>query len=115
MHCHTHEGHTHEHGPDCGHVSVSHDGHTDYLHDGHMHHVHHDHVDDHAVAVTVQNPTECAPLPGEGTHRHQPGCGHETVPHGDHLDYLVEGRLHHLHIAGGPDDTAHCDDHGLLT
>jgi hypothetical protein len=33
------------------------------------------------------------------------GIGHEQVPHGDHVDYLVDGRLHHPH-----DD--HCDDHG---
>jgi hypothetical protein len=26
-------------------------------------------------------------------------------PHGDHLDYLVNGRLHHPH-------GDHCDDHG---
>jgi hypothetical protein len=29
------------------------------------------------------------------------------VPHGDHVDYLVAGHLHHPH--GG-----HCDDHGPL-
>ena len=33
------------------------------------------------------------------------GCGHEAVPHGDHVDYLVNGRLHHQH-------GDHCDDHG---
>jgi hypothetical protein len=27
------------------------------------------------------------------------------VPHGNHVDYLVNGHLHHPH--GG-----HCDDHG---
>jgi hypothetical protein len=30
------------------------------------------------------------------------------VPHGDHVDYLVEGHLHYPH--GG-----HCDDHGPVT
>jgi hypothetical protein len=30
------------------------------------------------------------------------------VPHGDHIDYLVNGRLHHPH-------GNHCDDHGPLT
>jgi hypothetical protein len=30
------------------------------------------------------------------------------VPHGDHVDYLVDGRLHHVH-------GQHCDDHGALT
>jgi hypothetical protein len=26
---------------------------------------------------------------------HGPGCGHEAVPHGDHVDYLVDDHLHH--------------------
>jgi hypothetical protein len=30
------------------------------------------------------------------------------VPHGDHMDYLVNGRLHHRH-------GDHCDDHGPVT
>jgi hypothetical protein len=38
---------------------------------------------------------------------HGPGCGHEAVPHGDHVDYLVSGHLHHPH-------DGHCDDHGAL-
>jgi hypothetical protein len=38
------------------------------------------------------------------THVHGPGCGHEAVPHGDHIDYLVDGRLHHPH-------GDHCDNH----
>jgi hypothetical protein len=29
------------------------------------------------------------------------------VPHGDHMDYLIDGRLHHKH-------GDHCDDHGPL-
>jgi hypothetical protein len=29
------------------------------------------------------------------------------VPHGDHVDYLVGGHLHHSH-------ESHCDDHGVL-
>jgi hypothetical protein len=29
------------------------------------------------------------------------------VPHGDHVDYLVGGRLHHPH-------GDHCDDHGAV-
>lgn len=41
------------------------------------------------------------------SHVHGPGCGHEAVPHGDHVDYLVDGHLHHPH--GG-----HCDHHGML-
>ena len=34
--------------------------------------------------------------------------GHEAVPHGDQIDYLVNGRIHHPH-------NGHCDDHGPLT
>jgi hypothetical protein len=29
------------------------------------------------------------------------------VPHGDHVDYLVGGHLHHSH-------EGHCDNHGSL-
>jgi hypothetical protein len=29
------------------------------------------------------------------------------VPHGDHVDYLVDGHLHHPH-------GDHCDDHGAV-
>jgi hypothetical protein len=27
------------------------------------------------------------------------------VPHGDHIDYIVDGHLHHQH-------NGHCDNHG---
>jgi len=37
-------------------------------------------------------------------HEHGPGCGHEAVLHGDHLDYVHDG---HRHAAHG----AHYDDH----
>jgi hypothetical protein len=40
-------------------------------------------------------------------HKHEPGCGHEAVPHGDHTDYLVKGHLHHSE--GGK-----CHDHGSI-
>ena len=99
--CITHQGHTHAHGPKCGHTAVKHDGHTDYLHDGHLHHMHDGHVDDHTIAVTAANPAGCTPdhkCGGhEAGHAHSPGCGHEAVPHGDHVDYLVRGHLHHPH------------------
>ncbi|MCD8501925.1 MAG: hypothetical protein LRY71_09930 [Bacillaceae bacterium] len=36
---------------------------------------------------------------------HDDDCGHELVPQGDHVDFLVNGRLHHVH-------GDHCDDHG---
>ena len=44
---------------------------------------------------------------GPHDHRHGPGCGHEAIPHGDHVDYLVDGHLHHPH-------DGHCDDHGKV-
>lgn len=40
-------------------------------------------------------------------HHHSLTCGHPYIIHKGHLDFIVEGRLHHPH-----DD--HCDDHGLL-
>lgn len=109
--CKTHSNHTHTHASGCGHVAIQHDGHTCYLHDGHLHHVHGDHHDEHAIAVGGQNAMACTPdhscsghVKG---HVHSAGCGHERVPHGDHVDYLVDGHLHHAH---GP----HCDDHGRI-
>ena len=64
-----------------------------------------------ALAVTARNPDDCTPGHDCGghasEHQHGPHCGHEQIPHGDHVDYLVEGHLHHPH-------GAHCDDHGLV-
>lgn len=101
--------HSHVHGPNCGHTAVRHDGHTDYLHDGHLHYIHGDHVDDHKVEVTAVNPDKCTPsnhctVNGK-PHTHGFNCGHEVVPHGNHVDYLVDGQLHHPH-------GTHCDEHG---
>lgn len=107
MSCTTHPHHDHAHGKGCGHTAVLHEGHVDYLHDGHLHHVHGDHVDEHVIAVSASNPDGCAVKADCGRHVHGPGCGHEAVPHGDHVDYLVNGRLHHVHAG-------HCDDHGAL-
>ncbi|HEX4132462.1 MAG TPA: hypothetical protein VHZ24_20695 [Pirellulales bacterium] len=107
-----HKHHDHQHGPGCGHPSIKHDGHVDYLHDGHLHHQQADGtVVEHAVQVSAANPTTCTPKHDcsghDAKHVHGPGCGHPAVPHGDHVDYLVEGHLHHPH-------GSHCDDHGKL-
>lgn len=106
-----HENHSHEHGPNCGHTAVKHGGHVDYLHDGHLHHPHDGHVDEHTIAISDTNPDQCTPDHDCGSHDkghvHGPGCGHEAVPHGDHVCYLVNGHLHHPH-------GDHCDDHGPL-
>lgn len=111
MPCQTHGAHTHQHAAGCGHVRVRHDGHEDFLHDGHLHHVHGDHVDEHAIEVGGANKAECAQghtcSAHAAGHKHGPGCGHEAVPHGDHVDYLVAGHLHHAH-------GSHCDDHGRV-
>jgi hypothetical protein len=107
-----HERHEHEHGPGCGHTAVAHEGHTDYLHDGHMHHPHEGHVDEHVFPVDATHPASCTPEHDCGAHEsghvHGAGCGHEQVPHGDHLDYLADGHLHHPH-------EGHCDHHGTIT
>jgi hypothetical protein len=106
-----HLDHAHVHGTGCGHVAVRHGDHVDYLHDGHLHATHGDHVDDHAIAIDATNPATCTV--GHACNGHAPrhvhgaGCGHPAVPHGDHVDYLVDGHLHHLHAG-------HCDDHGAL-
>ncbi len=44
---------------------------------------------------------------GPHPHEHGPNCGHEQVPHGDHIDYLVDGNLRHPH-------GDHCDDLGPI-
>lgn len=64
-----------------------------------------------AVEVSDTNPDDCTPdhdcAEHETAHRHGPDCGHEAVRHGDHVDYVVGGHLHHPH-------DEHCDDHGPL-
>lgn len=108
---HHHDEHGHVHGPSCGHKAVTHEGHTDYLHEGHLHRMHGDHSHEHAIAIGPANPDACTPQHACGAHdsahAHGPGCGHDAVPHGDHVDYLVGGHLHHPHAG-------HCDDHGRL-
>jgi hypothetical protein len=107
----THEGHDHQHGPGCGHTPIQHDGHVDYLHGGHLHHPHGGHADEHRLEVSEANPDRCTPEHRcnsyDRGHEHGPGCGHEPVRHGEHLDYLVDGHLHHPH-------GDHCDDHGAV-
>lgn len=102
-----HPNHDHVHGPGCGHTRVRHDDHEGYLHDGHLHfQTAAGVVEEHVIEVNERNPDVCRPIVDhEPGHVHGPGCGHEPVPHGDHVDYLVDGRLHHVH-------GDHCDDHG---
>lgn len=105
-----HREHAHQHGPGCGHTAVQHQDHIDYVHEGHLHHQSGGKVHEHRLEVTDGDPLACTPgFHGthESEHRHGPNCGHEAVPHGDHVDYIVEGRLHHSH-------GDHCDDHGRI-
>ncbi|HEX7049528.1 MAG TPA: hypothetical protein VF188_04895 [Longimicrobiales bacterium] len=101
-----HEGHTHEHGPGCGHTAIRHEGHVDYVHDGHLHHPHGQDAVEHTIAVSDANPDRCTPEQecedGGGA---MAAHAQETVPHGDHVDHIHKGRLHHHH-------GDHCDDHG---
>lgn len=61
------------------------------------------HVHDTTCTQTCTMGHACAAH--DAAHIHGDDCGHEAVPHGDHMDYVVDGHLHHPH--GG-----HCDDHG---
>ena len=108
--CKQHKDHPHKHTTGCGHTAIKHQGHTDYLHDGHLHHVHKDHIDEHTLEVSKANPDGCTHGDVKGhdeKHTHGPKCGHEAVPHGDHVDYLVGDQLHHPH-------KDHCDNHGKV-
>ena len=109
----THPDSGHQHTPDCGHTRIKHGSHVDYLHDGHLHYPvgasGSTLVEEHVLEINAQNPERCTPDHDcgghERAHKHGRDCGHEAVPHGDHVDYLVKGHLHHPH-------GNHCDDHG---
>jgi len=104
-----HPQHAHIHGEGCGHTAIRHGDHVDYLHGGCLHTMHGDHVDECRLEISAQNPDGCGARAAghEPSHRHGENCGHEPVPHGDHVDYLVGSRLHHPH-------GDHCDDHGAV-
>jgi hypothetical protein len=105
MQTHEHKDHKHQHGTNCGHVQIKHGDHTDYIHDGHIHHVEGSHVDEHRIEVSAINPEVCKPMDCQGSNIHAGKA--EKIPHGDHIDFLVNGRLHHVH-------DGHCDDHGPI-
>eukprot|EP00163_Fabomonas_tropica_P010270 TRINITY_DN2036_c0_g1_i1.p2 TRINITY_DN2036_c0_g1~~TRINITY_DN2036_c0_g1_i1.p2 ORF type:complete len:297 (+),score=68.31 TRINITY_DN2036_c0_g1_i1:1099-1989(+) len=42
------------------------------------------------------------------SHTHGIGCGHEMIRHGDHLDFISNGQLHHCNEA-----TGHTETHSL--
>jgi hypothetical protein len=104
-----HQSELHTHGTGCGHPTITHGTHQDYVEDGHLHHLHDGKVDVHSLEVSKANPAACTPAHACGghpnDHKHAAGCNHVAVAHGDHVDYVVGGHLHH------PCGT-HCDDHG---
>ncbi len=106
-----HQQHDHVHDANCGHTTIRRGNDIAYLHDGHMHAGHGDHYDCVAVEVSSRNPDSCTPEHAcdqhDRRHSHGANCGHERVPHGDHVDYLVGNHLHHAH-------GSHCDDHGQI-
>ncbi len=104
MKCKVHENHPHEHNESCGHLRIKHNDHIDYLHDGHLHHAHGDHYDEHVIEVSDKNPDYCNKTACNRDHDKE---GDPKVPHGDHVDYLYQGRLHRVH-------DGHCDDHGPI-
>ncbi|MCI5043168.1 MAG: hypothetical protein MRY72_00600 [Aquisalinus sp.] len=106
-----HRDHDHVHEKDCGHQAIAHDGHIDYLHDGHLHSAHGEHVDEHAIAVSEINPVSEVLVAQVNNHNHTHGADgeeHLIVQHGDHFDYIHDGRLHYVH-------GDHVDDHGPVT
>lgn len=107
MSCNQHGEHEHKHGSGCGHTAVQHGDHVDYVHDGHLHHMHGDHVDECKLDSSGSCTADHACGSHDSAHKHGAGCGHEAVPHGDHVDYIVEGHLH-------SPCSNHCDDHGKI-
>ncbi|WP_314451021.1 zinc transporter permease [uncultured Microbacterium sp.] len=57
------------------------------MHGTHHHAVHGDHYDEHESVAehTVAD------------HAHASDCGHEAVPHDDHVDYVHDGHKHAAH------------------
>ena len=58
-----------------------------------------------ASAVVTRVRSRTRRHPGRHDHEHGPGCGHEPVLHGDHVDYLHDGHRHAAH-------QGHYDEHG---
>ena len=91
-----HADHDHQH-TRCGHKAIKHNGHSDYLHDGHLHHEHDGHYDECTIEVSEANPADCTN--GHSCEGHEAGqctdlvAGMRLQPHGDLIDYLVDGHL----------------------
>lgn len=99
-----HKSHgSHKHGENCGHAFIKHGDHLDYIHDGHFHHVTASgQVVEHNVRVAASK--DHVKAPAEPGHKHGANCGHASIRHGDHSDYVVDGNVHHVH-------GDHCDQY----
>jgi hypothetical protein len=53
---------------------------------------------------STMSPTDIHAEHTTAEHQHGEGCGHEAVPHEDHVDYVHDGHKHAVH-----DD--HYDEH----
>ncbi|MDC0713202.1 hypothetical protein POL68_32370 [Stigmatella sp. ncwal1] len=106
-----HDAHEHQHAGGCGHTAIHHGDHVDYLHEGHLHRKAGPQYQECRIEAGAMNLDQCTPhhqcSDHVKDHLHGPSCGHEAVPHGEHVDYLVGGHLHHPH-------GSHCDDHGSV-
>lgn len=105
-----HANHGVAHSSDDGHIAINHDGHIDHLHDGHLHSVHDGHVDEHVLSVSAAHPVaeKLVKQVKHTKHNHSSDDNdHPTIQHGDHFDYVHDGKLHHVH-------GDHVDNHGKL-
>lgn len=106
-----HSDHAEAHAATDGHTLINHNGHVDHLHGGHLHNVDGTHVDEHTIAVSAANHVaeEIVSNVNDDGHAHgADDAEHARIQHGDHFDYLHDGRLHFVHAD-------HIDDHGAVT
>jgi hypothetical protein len=64
-------------------------------------------ADKTSASEATASSAQCAERVGghNDSHIHGPGCGHQSIAHDGHTDYMVEGQRHHPH-------EGHCDNHG---
>lgn len=119
--------HHHHHKPGCAHLQIQHNGHTDFLYNSFLFSLTDDWIQ-HGIEDSALYPDICAQFCTLGhpiDHIHSDNCGHQPVlvnylqfhliynlyiftiskKHGNHIDYIVDGQLHHVH-------GNHCDNHG---
>ena len=115
----------------CGHIVVRHQDHIGFLDNGVLHcKIPRDRIDESEYEfdtfinddsyVLVKHHFSLSDIPlelSEGkfafdtkNHVLGVGCGHESVLHGDHYDYLINNQLIHINPENG-----NCENHGLIT